>query len=188
MACAGKGQFQGEKYGARPRRGVKIQLIGTLKLHPQDLRRLHYSIRWRHVTARRRRGSLSGSAARGATHSMGAERERRLPVPEPDRAISVPRPGWGASRHQAQRRRSWRSLRTFARANSGQAKRGETRKGSRAIPEVGGPAYSIGCGGGAAIMGTLNAPSICIDLMTLRETNDGNGGPLARKSSIAAAT
>jgi hypothetical protein len=41
--------------------------------------------------------------------------------------------------------------------------------------------YSAGWGGGeAAIIGMLNGRDICIVFTTLRETNDGNGGPLAR--------
>ena len=41
--------------------------------------------------------------------------------------------------------------------------------------------YSAGWGGGeAAIIGMLNGRDICIVFTTLRETKDGNGGPLAR--------
>ena len=41
--------------------------------------------------------------------------------------------------------------------------------------------YSAGWGGGeAAIIGMLNGRDICIVFTTLRETNEGNGGPLAR--------
>jgi hypothetical protein len=41
--------------------------------------------------------------------------------------------------------------------------------------------YSDGWAGGeAAIIGRLNGRDICIGFTRLRETNDGNGGPLAR--------
>jgi hypothetical protein len=58
-------------------------------------------------------------------------------------------------------RRKWRNL--FA--------------GSRRVGFV----YSAGwAGGAAAIIGMLNGRDICMVFTTLRETNDGNGGPLAR--------
>jgi hypothetical protein len=45
----------------------------------------------------------------------------------------------------------------------------------------GGFVYSAGWGGGAAAtIGMLNGRDICSVFTTLRETNDGNGGPLAR--------
>ena len=41
--------------------------------------------------------------------------------------------------------------------------------------------YSAGWAGGeAAIIGMLNGRDICVGFTTLRETNDGYGGPLAR--------
>jgi hypothetical protein len=45
----------------------------------------------------------------------------------------------------------------------------------------GGFVYSAGWGGGAAAtIGMLNGRDICSVFTTLRETNDGNGAPLAR--------
>jgi hypothetical protein len=41
--------------------------------------------------------------------------------------------------------------------------------------------YSAGwAGGAAAIIGMLDGRDICMAFTTLRETNDGKGGPLAR--------
>ena len=50
-------------------------------------------------------------------------------------------------------------------------------------------AYSAGGGAGEpASIGTPSGRRICSVLTTLREMNEGSGGPLARSSSIAAAT